>query len=97
MKYRSRLGSHAALKVANGDTWEVELATNDDGLIWLVKGWEDFTKHYTLKQGDIVVFRLEQDSLFRVNGVHTRHIKHILEGQGNTIHCHFDRSFPFNL
>ncbi|CAI0429461.1 unnamed protein product [Linum tenue] len=65
-KYRSRLGSHATLKVANGDTWEVELATDDDGLIWLVKGWEDFTKHHTLKQGDIVVFRLEQDSLFLV-------------------------------
>ncbi|CAI0554279.1 unnamed protein product [Linum tenue] len=65
-KYRSRLGSSATLKVANGDTWEVELATDDDGLIWLVKGWEDFTEHHSLNQGDIVVFRLEQDSLFLV-------------------------------
>ncbi|CAI0429456.1 unnamed protein product [Linum tenue] len=64
--YRSRLGSSVKLKVANGDTWEVELAADDDGLIWLVKGWEDFTKHHCVKQGDIVVFRLEQDSLFHV-------------------------------
>ncbi|CAL1380485.1 unnamed protein product [Linum trigynum] len=63
---RSRLGSSVKLKVANGDTWEVELAADDDGLIWLVKGWEDFTKHHCVKQGDIVVFRLEQDSLFHV-------------------------------
>ncbi|CAI0553929.1 unnamed protein product [Linum tenue] len=64
--YRSRLGSSATLKVANGDTWEVELVADDDGLIWLVKGWEDFTNHHSLKQGDILVFRLEQNSLFQV-------------------------------
>ncbi|CAI0554277.1 unnamed protein product [Linum tenue] len=64
--YRSRLGSSATLKVANGDTWEVELVTDDDGLIWLVKGWEDFTNHHSLKQGDILVFRLDQNSLFQV-------------------------------
>ncbi|CAI0429692.1 unnamed protein product [Linum tenue] len=65
-RYRSRLGSSATLKVANGETWEVELATDDDGLIWLLKGWDDFTKHHSLRQGDIVVFRLEQDSSFCV-------------------------------
>ncbi|CAI0429690.1 unnamed protein product [Linum tenue] len=65
-RYRSRLGSSATLKVDNGDTWEVELVTDDDGMVWLVKGWEDFRMHHSLKQGDILVFRLEQNSLFHV-------------------------------
>ncbi|CAL1380487.1 unnamed protein product [Linum trigynum] len=66
-RYRSRLGSSATLKVDNGDTWEVELVIDDDdGMIWLVKGWEDFRMHHSLKQGDILVFRLEQNSLFHV-------------------------------
>ncbi|CAN0864376.1 B3 domain-containing transcription factor VRN1 [Linum grandiflorum] len=68
-RHRDRLtGSRTAtLKAVNGQTWEVELVSNgEDGKIWLGNGWGEFSKKQSLQQGDVVVFRLEQDCYFHV-------------------------------
>lgn len=64
-KYGSNLSNSVFLKLANGDSWEVELLRKNDG-VWLQRNWPDFVKHYSIEHGHFLVFRYEGDSVFRV-------------------------------
>ncbi|OMO66288.1 hypothetical protein COLO4_30632 [Corchorus olitorius] len=64
-EYRNALSSPVFLKVPTGAEWELEL-TKRDGKIWLEKGWDNFARHYSLKNGYFLVFRLEGNSHFHV-------------------------------
>jgi hypothetical protein len=59
------LSNQAFLKLPNGAEWKVEL-TEGDGEVWLQKGWLEFVKYYSVKQGNFMVFRYEGNSVFYV-------------------------------
>ncbi|KAL0006936.1 hypothetical protein SO802_008438 [Lithocarpus litseifolius] len=59
------LSNSAFLKLPNGVEWKVEL-TESDGEVWLQKGWLEFAKYYSVKQGHFLVFRYEGNSHFYV-------------------------------
>ena len=40
--------------------------TKHNGKFWLKAGWPEFAKHYALEIGDLLVFRYEGNSKFRV-------------------------------
>ncbi|OMO66314.1 hypothetical protein COLO4_30629 [Corchorus olitorius] len=64
-EYGNALSSPVFLKVPTGAEWQVELAKRD-GKIWLENGWDNFARHYSLKHGYFLVFRLEGNSHFHV-------------------------------
>lgn len=55
----------ACLNVPSGDVWKVKLRRQDDDF-WLQEGWLDFVKHYSIGDGDFLVFRYEGNSVFHV-------------------------------
>ena len=59
------MSNQAFLKLPNGAEWKVEL-TEGDGEVWLQKGWLEFVKYYSVKQGNFMVFRYEGNSVFYV-------------------------------
>ncbi|XP_065633728.1 B3 domain-containing protein Os03g0212300-like [Quercus suber] len=64
-KYGQGLSNFAFLKLLSGVGWNVEL-TESDGEVWLQKGWPEFAKYYSIKQGHFLVFRYEGNSHFYV-------------------------------
>ncbi|XP_075643395.1 B3 domain-containing transcription factor VRN1-like [Castanea sativa] len=64
-KYGQGLSNSAFLKLPSGAKWNVEL-TESDGEVWLQKGWPEFAKYYSVKQGHFLVFRYEGNSHFFV-------------------------------
>lgn len=54
------------LKVPNGDIWQVGLKKSKDGEIWFDNGWMEFAKCYGLKFGNLLMFKYEGCSSFRV-------------------------------
>ncbi|OMP02100.1 hypothetical protein COLO4_11357 [Corchorus olitorius] len=65
-KYGSELSSHVQLTVPDGDTFTVEVAKSDNGEVWLEKGWQQFSEHYSLKPGFFLVFEYEGNCSFQV-------------------------------
>ncbi|KAB1669453.1 hypothetical protein E1A91_D03G020300v1 [Gossypium mustelinum] len=59
------MSSPAMLSVPSGAVWKVEL-TKSDGKIWLENGWLEFSNHYSLDIGHLLVFRYDGNSNFRV-------------------------------
>lgn len=55
----------AFLKLPSGAEWKVEM-TEHDGEVWLKKGWQEFAKFYSVKQGHFLVFRYKGNSHFHV-------------------------------
>ncbi|MBA0707040.1 hypothetical protein Golax_019122 [Gossypium laxum] len=53
------------LSVPSGAVWKVEL-TKSDGKIWLENGWLEFSNHYSLDIGHLLVFRYVGNSNFHV-------------------------------
>ncbi|KAK7845948.1 b3 domain-containing transcription factor vrn1 [Quercus suber] len=64
-KYGQELSNFAFLKLPSGAEWNVEL-TESDGEVWLQKGWPEFAKYYSVKEGHFLVFRYEGNSHFCV-------------------------------
>ncbi|KAL5557167.1 hypothetical protein UlMin_039403 [Ulmus minor] len=54
------------VKLPCGSEWKMEFTKNDDGLVYLQKGWLEFEEHYSLKEGHLLVFRYEGNSQFHV-------------------------------
>ncbi|GMI68098.1 REPRODUCTIVE MERISTEM 39, REDUCED VERNALIZATION RESPONSE 1 [Hibiscus trionum] len=59
------ISSPALLRVPSGEVWKVEL-TKYDGKLWLENGWLQFSNHYSLDFGHLVVFRYDGNSNFHV-------------------------------
>jgi hypothetical protein len=55
------------LKTPNGQKWEI-YTTKDDGYFWFAKGWKEFSTHYSLDHGQMVLFEYEENSQYF--GVH---------------------------
>ncbi|KAF3964420.1 hypothetical protein CMV_011296 [Castanea mollissima] len=64
-KYGQGMSNLAFLKLPSGAEWKVEM-TEHDGEVWLKKGWQEFAKYYSVKQGHFLVFRYEGNSHFHV-------------------------------
>uniref|UniRef100_A0A2N9JCA9 TF-B3 domain-containing protein n=1 Tax=Fagus sylvatica TaxID=28930 RepID=A0A2N9JCA9_FAGSY len=64
-KYGQGLSNQAFLKLPNGAQWKVEL-TEGDGEVWLQKGWLEFVKYNSVRQGNFMIFRYEGNSDFYV-------------------------------
>ncbi|MBA0677691.1 hypothetical protein Goari_019087 [Gossypium aridum] len=59
------MSSPAMLSFPSGAVWKVEL-TKSDGKIWLENGWLEFSNHYSLDIGHLLVFRCVGNSNFHV-------------------------------
>ncbi|KAK7846120.1 b3 domain-containing transcription factor vrn1, partial [Quercus suber] len=64
-KYGQGMSNLAFLKLPSGAEWKVEM-TEHDGEVWLKKGWQEFAKYYSVKQGHFLLFRYEGNSHFHV-------------------------------
>ncbi|MBA0760874.1 hypothetical protein Gotri_023593, partial [Gossypium trilobum] len=53
------------LRVPSGAAWKVEL-TKCGGKIWFENGWLEFSNHYSLELGHLLVFRYDGNSNFHV-------------------------------
>ncbi|GMI68096.1 hypothetical protein HRI_000478900 [Hibiscus trionum] len=59
------MSSPAMLRVPSGEVWKVELS-KCDGKILLENGWLEFSKHYFLELGYLLVFRYDGNNNFHV-------------------------------
>ncbi|XP_012472263.2 B3 domain-containing transcription factor VRN1 [Gossypium raimondii] len=59
------MSSPAMFSVPSGEVWKVEL-TKCDGKIWCENGWLEFSNHYSLYIGHLLVFRYDGNSNFHV-------------------------------
>ncbi|TYH78883.1 hypothetical protein ES332_D03G020400v1 [Gossypium tomentosum] len=59
------MSSPAMLSVPSGEVWKVEL-TKCNGKIWFENGWLEFSNHYSLDFGHLLVFRYDGNSNFHV-------------------------------
>ncbi|TYG75323.1 hypothetical protein ES288_D03G020900v1 [Gossypium darwinii] len=57
------MSSPAMLSVPSGEVWKVEL-TKCNGKIWFENGWLEFSNHYSLDFGHLLVFRYDGNSNF---------------------------------
>ncbi|XP_065872610.1 B3 domain-containing transcription factor VRN1-like [Euphorbia lathyris] len=66
--YGDCLCSRTVLKVADGTIWKMELSKPENGKYeaWLEKGWKEFSEHYSLKHGYLLLFKYEDRSNFLV-------------------------------
>ncbi|KAG4153859.1 hypothetical protein ERO13_D03G019775v2 [Gossypium hirsutum] len=60
------MSSPAMFSVPSGEVWKVEL-TKCDGKIWCENGWLEFSNHYSLYIGHLLVFRYDGNSNFHSN------------------------------
>ncbi|OMO84150.1 hypothetical protein COLO4_22197 [Corchorus olitorius] len=66
-KYGSELSGTVQLTVPDGDvTLPVEVAKSENGEVWLEKGWQQFSEHYSFKLGYFLVFVYEGNGRFQV-------------------------------
>lgn len=62
--YGKFLSNPICLKPPDGVEWKVESTTTPNGTVWLRNGWQEFSNHYGLKSGSLLVFRLDGNSTF---------------------------------
>nr|POF26625.1 b3 domain-containing transcription factor vrn1 [Quercus suber] len=89
-KYGENLSSPTFLELPNDAKWKVELTECNDE-VWLQKGWKEFAKCYSLKQGHFVVFRYEGNSHFQVLIFDETATK--IDYHSNSSHGHEDGKF----
>ncbi|XVF41598.1 hypothetical protein PTKIN_Ptkin01aG0292100 [Pterospermum kingtungense] len=63
--YGNDLSNSVQLAAPSGQVWQVELI-KCDGEVWLGNGWKDFADYFSLKRGNLLVFRYEGHSRFHV-------------------------------
>ncbi|XP_021890120.1 B3 domain-containing transcription factor VRN1-like isoform X2 [Carica papaya] len=64
-KFGSGISSSVKLVTPCGAVWRVGVTKNDlEG--WLQHGWREFSEHYSLSRGDLVVFRYDGDGIFYI-------------------------------
>ncbi|XP_031116792.1 B3 domain-containing transcription factor VRN1-like [Ipomoea triloba] len=56
----------ACLEVPTGEVSKIHVVHDSQGRIWLAKGWEEFTKNYSIREGHFLVFRYDGESHFHV-------------------------------
>nr|GLL39077.1 B3 domain-containing protein Os12g0591400-like [Ipomoea trifida] len=56
----------ACLEVPTGEVSKIHVIHDSQGRIWLAKGWEEFTKNYSIREGHFLVFRYDGESHFHV-------------------------------
>nr|GMD53950.1 B3 domain-containing transcription factor VRN1-like [Ipomoea batatas] len=56
----------ACLEVPTGEVSKIHVIHDSQGHIWLAKGWEEFTKNYSIREGHFLVFRYDGESHFHV-------------------------------
>ncbi|XP_061989186.1 B3 domain-containing transcription factor VRN1-like [Rosa rugosa] len=65
-KYGEELSNIVHLKLPCGTEWEIEV-TRHNGVFWFDKGWETFSKFYSIESRYSLVFQYEGNSRFKVN------------------------------
>ncbi|MBA0555018.1 hypothetical protein Golob_014085 [Gossypium lobatum] len=63
--YGDDLSNTVIVKAPTGPEWKVELM-KCGGEIWLANGWKDFADYFSLKYGNLLIFRYEGHSRFYV-------------------------------
>ncbi|XVF41612.1 hypothetical protein PTKIN_Ptkin01aG0293400 [Pterospermum kingtungense] len=63
--YGNDLSNSVQLAAPSGQVWQVELV-KCDGQVWLGNGWKGFADYFSLKRGNLLVFRYEGHSQFHV-------------------------------
>ncbi|XP_019195010.1 PREDICTED: B3 domain-containing protein Os12g0591400-like [Ipomoea nil] len=70
LKFARRHGRNlpkvACLEVPTGQVSKIQVVHDSQGRIWLDKGWEEFTKNYSIRDGHFLVFRYDGESHFHV-------------------------------
>ncbi|XP_019195398.1 PREDICTED: B3 domain-containing transcription factor VRN1-like [Ipomoea nil] len=56
----------ACLEVPTGQVSKIQVVHDSQGRIWLAKGWEEFTKNYSIREGHFLVFKYDGESHFHV-------------------------------
>ncbi|CAH9084234.1 unnamed protein product [Cuscuta europaea] len=54
-----------SFEVPTGEVWEIELV-HSQGQVCLAKGWKEFTRKYSIRDGHFLVFRYDGESHFHV-------------------------------
>ncbi|KAM5576347.1 B3 domain-containing protein Os11g0197600-like [Rosa sericea] len=65
-KCEEELSKVVHLKLPCGREWEVQV-TEHNGHFWFEKGWEEFSKFYSLQSHEWLAFQYEGNSRFKVN------------------------------
>ncbi|KAI6678165.1 hypothetical protein NL676_038961 [Syzygium grande] len=60
------LSNSVLLKVPGGSTWTIELEKRNNDMVSLWKGWREFTEHYSIGHGHLIVFKYKGNSTFHV-------------------------------
>ena len=76
MIFGEQLSEIATLTVPDGKTWHVRLKKEREKNIWLLDGFKEFMKYYSIHYGNIVLFIYQGSSEFSVR---------ICEGIGSEI------------
>lgn len=63
---RGKLPEKATLKGPNEVNWDVNLVKGKDDAVLEGDEWKDFTKAYSLKKGDILMFKFNRNECFEV-------------------------------
>ncbi|KAL5557165.1 hypothetical protein UlMin_039401 [Ulmus minor] len=64
-KYGKTLSNMVLVKLPCGSEWKMELK-HDDGKVCFQKDWQEFTAHYSIDEGHLLVFQYEGNSKFHV-------------------------------
>lgn len=62
--YGKFLSNSICLKLPDGLEWKLGSKTAND-TVWLQNGWQQFSNHYRLKPGSLLVFRFDGNSTFQ--------------------------------
>ncbi|XP_024932606.3 B3 domain-containing transcription factor VRN1-like [Ziziphus jujuba] len=60
-KCKKNLPDLIVLEVPDGKTWEMKLEKDDDGKVWLRKGWPEFAHYYSIRKGYFLVFKYNKE------------------------------------
>ncbi|KAM7251443.1 hypothetical protein ACFE04_023326 [Oxalis oulophora] len=63
--YGDHLSNPVFLEDPFGEIWKLKL-TDHNGILWLEDGWKEFVDYYSLACGQLVCFRSEGNSIFKV-------------------------------
>ncbi|KAK2665196.1 hypothetical protein Ddye_003770 [Dipteronia dyeriana] len=65
-KFGDELSAVVTLMVPNGRTWHVQLTKEEKKILFLLDGWHDFVKYYSISAGSFMVFKYRKNSSFHV-------------------------------
>ncbi|CAH9084236.1 unnamed protein product [Cuscuta europaea] len=64
-KYGKKMPKVGSFEVPTGEVWEIELVPSQ-GQVCLARGWKEFTRKYSIREGHFLVFRYDGESHFHV-------------------------------